>query len=262
MESSKAEFTPMSTIISEIRFVDETMTSSGGLVMLHFLLERLGIKSRLHACFGALGRAGSFGLATLTPQLVVQILVGFRRLRDRDYYAAAPRVCGVLGLLKLRDVATSSRTLSAATKTRVEKLRPLLRELVLGRLKQIKLGTVSVDGNGQSTRRHAERLTVGFNKVRKDAYSYCSLFCTVSQTGQFFDILHRGCNVHDSRGAGVRPARPPPDGIAHRRRCRVSRHNIERVVHALRAAGYRSRSRPHATQRWGRLSRPHPEDSQ
>jgi hypothetical protein len=42
---------------------------------------------------------------------------------------------------------------------------------------------------------------VGFNKNKKGARSYYPLFCTVAQTGQFFDLFHRPGNVHDSNGA-------------------------------------------------------------
>jgi len=42
---------------------------------------------------------------------------------------------------------------------------------------------------------------VGFNKKKKGARSYYPLFCTIAQTGQVFDFLHRSGNVHDSRGA-------------------------------------------------------------
>jgi hypothetical protein len=57
------------------------------------------------------------------------------------------------------------------------------------------------DGSVQSTRGHAEGTAVGFNKTKKGARSYYDLFCTVAQTGQFFDRLHRPGNVHDSNAA-------------------------------------------------------------
>jgi hypothetical protein len=44
-------------------------------------------------------------------------------------------------------------------------------------------------------------LILGFNKARKGARSYYPLFCTIAQTGQFFDMHHRPGNVHDSNGA-------------------------------------------------------------
>jgi hypothetical protein len=42
---------------------------------------------------------------------------------------------------------------------------------------------------------------VGFNKKKKGARSYYPLFCTIAQTGQVLDFLHRSGNVHDSHGA-------------------------------------------------------------
>ncbi len=53
-----------------------------------------------------------------------------------------------------------------------------------------------------STARKAEGTAVGFNKIKRGARSYYPLFCTIAQTGQVFDVLHRPGNVHDSRGAG------------------------------------------------------------
>jgi hypothetical protein len=61
--------------------------------------------------------------------------------------------------------------------------------------------TLDFDGSVQSTKRHAEGPAVGFNKKKKGARSYYPLFCTIAQTGQVLDFLHRPGNVHDSHGA-------------------------------------------------------------
>ena len=61
--------------------------------------------------------------------------------------------------------------------------------------------TLDFDGSVQSTKGHAEGTAVGFNKNKRGARSYYPLFCTVAQTGQFFDLFHRPGNVHDSNGA-------------------------------------------------------------
>jgi hypothetical protein len=76
------------------------------------------------------------------------------------------------------------------------------RDLVLGRVQKEALHTVTsdFDGSVQSTKRHAEGTAVGFNKDKKGARSYYPLFCTVAQTGQVLDVLHRAGNVHDSKG--------------------------------------------------------------
>jgi hypothetical protein len=53
----------------------------------------------------------------------------------------------------------------------------------------------------QSTGRWAEGVAVGFNKKKKGERSYYPLFCTIAQTAQVLDVLHRPGNVHDSNGA-------------------------------------------------------------
>ena len=85
-------------------------------------------------------------------------------------------------------------------------VRALNRDLVIDRLREEKLPRVTVDFDGSvlSTRGHAEGSAIGYNRQRKGArsyYRYYPLFCTVAQTGQFLDLLHRPGNVHDSRDA-------------------------------------------------------------
>jgi len=43
-------------------------------------------------------------------------------------------------------------------------------------------------------------VAVGYNK-KKGMRSYYPLFCTVPQSGQILDALHRSGNVHDSNGS-------------------------------------------------------------
>ena len=109
----------------------------------------------------------------------------------------------LLGLKRLPDVATLSRMLKDADAKSVERLRGLLRQMVSDRLRKLALARVTLDFDGsvQSTMRRAEGTAVGFNKKKKGARSYYPLFCTIAQTSQVFDFLHRSGNVHDSRGA-------------------------------------------------------------
>jgi hypothetical protein len=81
--------------------------------------------------------------------------------------------------------------------------RELNRSLILSRIGQEKIKTLILDFDGsvQSTTRHAEGTAIGFNKKKKGARSYYPLFCTVAQTGQVFDFLHRNGNFHDFNGA-------------------------------------------------------------
>lgn len=201
MKSSRAEIHRGVHAIPDIRFDDQKMTSFAGLVVFQHLFRNLDLKRELKRVFGDVDRKRSFWLGVVVLQLVVHVLIGFRRIRDRDYYATDPLVCRVVGVAKLPDVATISRTLCAATAREVLRLRALLRRLVLDRMAKLGLATVTLDFDGSvlSTRRHAEGSAIGYNKKRKGSRSYYPLFCTVSQTGQFLDILHRPGNVHDSR---------------------------------------------------------------
>ena len=135
--------------------------------------------------------------------LIVHILLGFRRLREIDYYRDDPLVLRLLGLRRLPDVSTISRALSQMESQGVEKFRELSRSLVIEGLKRECLPrlTLDFDGSVQSTKGHAEGTAVGFNKKKKGYRSYYSLFCTIAQTSQFLDLLHRSGNVHDSNGA-------------------------------------------------------------
>src|SRR5690606_408064 len=103
------------------------------------------------------------------------------------------------------DVSTWTRGLAAVTAEDVTRLRAMNRALVTERVRAegMRRITVDFDGSVLTTRGHAEGSAIGYNRKRKGARSYYPLFCTVAQTGQFFDMLHRPGNVHDSRDAKI-----------------------------------------------------------
>jgi hypothetical protein len=180
-----------------------SLTSFAGLVIFQQLFSRLGIKRQLRACFAHLRRSATYRAQDVVLWLVVHLLLGFRKLRDRDYYHEDPMVLRILGLNRLPDVATVSRALSTLDEQAVAGYRAMSRELVLDRLESERLSRVTLDFDGSvlSTGRHAEGTAIGFNKKKKGARSYYPLFCTVAQTAQILDLHHRPGNVHDSNGA-------------------------------------------------------------
>jgi hypothetical protein len=171
--------------------------------MFQAFFRQIDLKVSLRQCFQHLKSGTIFGHATIFLQLVTHILLGYRELRDSRFYRDDPLVKRLLGLKQLPDVATISRMLKGADEASVRKLRAVLREMVVDRLKTLDLArlTLDFDGSVQSTGRFAEGTAVGFNKQKKGARSYYPLFCTVAQTGQVLDFFHRPGNVHDSRGA-------------------------------------------------------------
>ncbi len=186
-----------------LRFENHALTSFAGLVLFQRLFALLDLKTRLRGCFRHLAAGKAFGPATVLLQLIVHLLLGFRELRDSRAYRDDPMVQRLLGLKRLPDVSTVSRMLQNADAKSVENLRRLLGEMIFQRLASLGLSRVTLDFDGsvQSTRRHAEGTAVGYNKKRKGARSYYPLFCTIAQTSQVLDFLHRSGNVHDSHGA-------------------------------------------------------------
>jgi len=210
MKFSKAETHSRVHKIPTVRFEGKhRLTSFAGLVSFMKLFDVLRVKDNLRLCFDHLSSSSIVGHAVVFLLLVVHLLLGFRRMRDLDYYRSDPMVERTLGLRRLPDVSTISRTLRSADPRCVDNVRSWLRGLTIQRLLLQRLARVTLDFDGsvQSTKSHAEGTAVGFNKVKKGARSYYPLFCTVAQTGQFLDMYHRPGNVHDSNGAAEFMAR-------------------------------------------------------
>jgi hypothetical protein len=203
VKSSKAQITAKFHKIPVIRFEDQQLTSFSGLLIFQQLFKRIELKNRLKKCFAHLKVSPIFGRHLVVMLLIIHLLIGFRRLREVDYYRDDPIVLRLMGLRKLPDVSTISRALSQMESDGVENVRKLLRSIVIEGLQREQLPrlTLDFDGSVQSTKGHAEGAAVGYNKRKKGARSYYPLFCTVAQTGQFFDFHHRPGNVHDSNGA-------------------------------------------------------------
>jgi hypothetical protein len=203
VKSSKSQITAKFHKIPVIRFEDQQLTSFSGLLIFQQLFKRMELKKRLKKCFTHLKVSPIFGRHLVVMLLIVHLLMGFRRLRELDYYRDDPIVLRLMGLRKLPDVSTISRALAQMESDGVENVRELSRSIVIKGLQREQLPrlTLDFDGSVLSTKGHAEGTAVGYNKSKKGARSYYPLFCTIAQTAQFFDLLHSPGNVHDSNGA-------------------------------------------------------------
>ena len=189
--------------IPSLAFEHQRLTSFAGIVLFWQLFKNLQLLPRLEACFEHLHRSSIFTYGRIALLLIIHVLAGYRRLRDIRFYKHDPLIKRVLGLNMLPDVSTISRILATADERCVLNLRRLCRELIVLRLHTCSLARITLDFDGSvfSTKRHAENSAIGFNKKHKGWRSYYPLFCTIAQTGQVFDLLHRAGNVHDSHDA-------------------------------------------------------------
>lgn len=203
MKHSRKSVERKAHAVPRIRFEQQQLTSFAGLVLLQPFLAAIDFKASLARCFRHVRAGKVYGRASVFLQLIIHLLLGYRDLRENSYYRDDPMVKRLLGLERLPDVSTLSRMLKDATGPSIDRLRRLVRRLVVDRLRELALSRVTLDFDGsvQSTTRRAEGTAVGFNKKKKGARSYYPLFCTIAQTAQVLDFLHRSGNVHDSRGA-------------------------------------------------------------
>lgn len=203
MNIARTQTQSRSYAIPSLKFDDQEMTSFGGLIVFQQLFDRLGLWGRLRHCCAHLAPKHFYSYSAVLRCLMVHLLLGYRKLREMDFYRHDPLVLRMVGLKQLPSVPTMSRMLQEFDPESVAQLRAANRELVLERLTVEKFSTVTLDFDGsvQSTKRHAEGTAVGFNKEKKGARSYYPLFCIIPQSGQAFDVLHRSGNVHDSNGA-------------------------------------------------------------
>jgi hypothetical protein len=189
--------------VPELRFEDQRLTSFSGCVLLQELFRRLRVRDRLRGCFEHRSERLMVGFPSIVLVMIMHLMLGFRRLRDIERYRDDPVVLRALGLRRMPNVSTVCRTLCRADAFSVRNFRLLSREYVLSRLEAEKLPRVTMDFDGSviSTGRFAEGSAVGYNNKRKGERSYYPLLCTIPQTAQVLDVLHRAGNVHDSHNA-------------------------------------------------------------
>jgi hypothetical protein len=204
MRSSRKKVSSASHALPEVQFAEHDLTSFGGLVVFQAFLQGINLKRRLRHCVRHLETATAYSCSRMLLLLIVHVLLGWRRLRDLDYYREDPLVLRVLGLRRLPDVSTVSRRLGQFDSTSVDNLRGLLRGIVGARACAASPARITLDFDGSvlSTKaRGIEGTAVGYNNKRKGCRSYYPLFAMLAQTGQVFDVLHRAGNIHDSNGA-------------------------------------------------------------
>jgi len=204
MRLSRKQTTCSSHAVPEVRFEEQELTCFGGLVVLQALLQDLDVRARLRSAVRHLPTAGGYCASRIVLLLVVHLFLGWRRLRDLDYYRTDALVKRVVGLELMPNVSTVSRRLTEFDDRSVSKLRRLLREIVAERAvgASPRRLTLDFDGSVISTKaRGIEGTAIGYNAKSKGCRSYYPLFAVMAQTGQVFDVLHRAGNCHDSRCA-------------------------------------------------------------
>ena len=106
-----------------LQFNDQKLSSFAGIVVWQSLFQRLDVKASLTRCFSHLPGNSTYGHGSIMLLLVIHLVLGYRRLKDIQYYANDPLVQRTLGITALPDVATVSRHLASVDEHSVVNLR-------------------------------------------------------------------------------------------------------------------------------------------
>jgi len=94
---SKAQIFSHVHKIPELRFEDQQLASFAGTVIIQKLLSNLNLKARLRECFDHLPISPIYGNQIIALILIVPLMLGYRRLRDMDYYSDDLTILRLLG---------------------------------------------------------------------------------------------------------------------------------------------------------------------
>ena len=203
MKISRRTIRSLTRKIPVLRFEDQALTSFSGLVAFQALFEKLGLPELLRRAFAHLRSSRAYSPHRMYLLLTIHLILGWKRLRDLDYYRDDPLVRRAVGWSRLPSVSAVSRALSGFDERAYEAARRLSRELVIARVLKEGLATITLDFDGSVQRtkgRRKEGTAIGYG-CRKGRRSYYPFFGTIAQTGQVLDVLHRAGNVHDTNGA-------------------------------------------------------------
>jgi hypothetical protein len=133
---AKGDIYSQANSIPELKFEDQQLTSFAGLVVFQKLFRNCRLKERMEeSCAHLLGRH-YYSFSTIVQCLIVHIILGYRQLRESEFYREDPLVKRVLGLKALPSVPTVSRMLSEFDDHSVALQQEANRDLVLERLQK------------------------------------------------------------------------------------------------------------------------------
>src|SRR5437016_4112980 len=156
MRVAKEDIYTRASSIPTVRFEDQELTSFGGIVVFQKLFAKLSLKERLRRCCAHLSEKNLYHPAVIVQWLIVHLLLGFRKLRELEFYEDDPLIKRVLGLKVLPDVSTISRALMEFDDRAIEAHHELNREQVMDRVQREGLRRITVDFDGSVLSREGD----------------------------------------------------------------------------------------------------------
>ena len=98
--------------IPEIKFEGQKLSSYSGLVLFKQFFDDINLKGRLYSCFHHLSKKSVIGFERILLILIINFILGYRKINDIIRYNNDPLVLRTLGLKNMPLPTTISRTLA------------------------------------------------------------------------------------------------------------------------------------------------------
>jgi len=178
-----------------IEFVQQDLTSYGGLELVRRYLHRLDVMARLRRAVADV--PSDYGGGRLVLLVVALFYVGARRLEHLRYLAGDPLIARFCGVARFPTAHTVSNWLKQFTQATLAPLIQLNHDLVVEAITKLRLPrlTVDLDGTVVSTGATVQWAFRGFNPHHRKHLSYYPLVAHLAQTGHilnrpgFFGVL-------------------------------------------------------------------------
>ena len=221
MKHSKSAVRYKFSCLAQLRFDDQQLTSFSGLIIFQQLFSDLELRRKISRCFEHRTCSPIFSTSSIMLLLIVNVLLGYRRLRDVQYFNDDPIVLRVLGVRRMPAMSTISRQLEAIDDRSVDAIERVQQTLVIDALSREALPRVTLDFDGSilGTCRRAEGVAIGFNRKKKGQRSHYPLYCTVAQTAEVLAVHHpwpASCRCATPRVNAIRTIAAPHYGSSIR----------------------------------------------
>jgi Transposase DDE domain group 1 len=185
----------------KIEFAPLKLTSHSGLELFKRYFRIIQLGSRIKKAFRAHDLRGDYEVVDVILVLIAMWLVGGDRLCHVKWIAEDPLVKRLCELSNLPSDRTLSRWLAQFTNDSLQALVALNSEIVFEKLKDLELGTITLDFDGTvlSAGDKVQWAFRGYNPHDRHAKSYFPLLCHVAQTGHFLQVKNRPGNIADGK---------------------------------------------------------------
>jgi len=184
-----------------IEFVQQDLTSYGGLELVRRYLHRLDVIARLRRAVADV--PSDYGGVRLALLVVALFYAGARRLEHLRYLAGDQLIARFCGVARFPTAHTISNWLKQFTQATLAPVIQLNHDLVVEAITKLRLPrlTVDVDGTVVCTGAKVQWAFRGFNPHHRKHLSYYPLVAHLAQTGHILRLKNRPGNVHDSKQA-------------------------------------------------------------